>query len=273
MARATSRLILALTTLAVLASWSVPAPAPDKTKDKAFYVRLLHSSTWVVVLRPGKPGTIGWNEGSGWVVSTKRKLVVTNYHVVGKDKDVQVFFPYYVNGQALTARKPYVQLIAKGGGSPGKVIAVDKERDLAVIQLQWTPTWVKALPIAAQGVTPGDRVYNLGNPGGDTSLWQFSASTVLNVRKRLLRSKTQDGEVNVQAVIIETNDKKARGGQSGSLLVNPRGELVGVVQSISQTEPQTTMSIERADVLEFLEAHDIKAQMAVEKKKNVKNQR
>jgi serine protease Do len=260
MAKIASRLTITLATLAVLACLCVPAAGQDGNKEKALYVRLLHSSTWVVVLRPGQPGTVSWNEGSGWVVSAKRKLVVTNYHVVGENRDVQVFFPYYVNNKALTARKPYVNLIAQGGGSPGTVIAVDKARDLAVIQLKSAPTWIKALPIAARGVTAGERVYNLGNPGGDTSLWQFSANTVLNVRKREL--KTDGAAMRVQAVIIETDDRKARKGQSGSLVVNPRGELVGVVQSISQTQPQTTMSIDRSDVLEFFHAHGIPALLA-----------
>jgi len=264
-----------LTLAGVLASCCMsasaqPGVALDRKKEKSLYVKLLYSSTWIVVRKPSKPGAVSWNEGSGWIVNSKRKLVVTNYHVVGKDKEVQVFFPYYANNQALTARKPYVALIAQGGGNRGTVIVVDKARDLAVIQLRTAPTGIKSLPIAAQGVSAGERVYNLGNPGGDTGLWQFSSSTVLNVRKRELKSKTGDGEMKIIAVIIETDDKKARKGQSGSLLVNPHGELVGVVQSISQTEPQTTMSVDRSDVLDFLNAHDIKAQLATDKKKKEK---
>jgi S1-C subfamily serine protease len=269
MVRIVTRLPANLSALSILAIACIPAAAQERAKEKALYVRLLYSSTWVVVLKPAqpaKPGTVSWNEGSGWVVSAKRKLVVTNYHVVGDSKEVQVFFPYYVNDRALTARKPYVALIAQGGGSPGTVIAADKARDLAVIQLKSAPSWIKALPVAPQGVTAGERVYNLGNPGGDTSLWQFSASTVLDVRKRELKSKTVKGEIRVRAVIIETDDKKTRKGQSGSLLVNPRGELVGVVQSVSQTEPQTTMSIERSDVLEFLNGHGVKPLMAERRK-------
>jgi serine protease Do len=261
-------LAIVLTAITLPAGTLTPASAQnaDRKKEKALYVRLLYSSTWVVVRKPAPAGAISWNEGSGWVVNSKRKLVVTNYHVVGKDKEVQVFFPYYVNNQALTARKPYVNLIAQGGGSSGTVIATDKVRDLAVIELRSAPTWIRSLPIAARGVSEGDRVYNLGNPGGDTSLWQFSASTVLNVRKRELKSKSREGEMRVRAVIIETDDKKARGGQSGSLVVNGRGELVGVVQSVSQTQPQTTMSVERAEVLYFLQANGIKPVMAGVKK-------
>jgi serine protease Do len=261
-----SRRLIAFATFTVLACLCMPAAAQDGKKEKALYVRLLHSSTWVVVPRPAKPGAVSWHEGSGWVVDAKRKLIVTNCHVVGNARDVQVFFPYYVNNQALTARKPYVNLIAQGGGSRGNVIAFDRERDLALIQLGAAPNWIKSLPIAARGVSAGERVYNLGNPGGDSSLWQFSASAVLNVGQRELKSKIADGgEMKIRGVIIETDDAKARRGQSGSLVVNPRGELVGVVQSTSHAQPQTTMLIERSEVLQFLKTHQVQPHMAADK--------
>jgi S1-C subfamily serine protease len=262
MAKIASRLSVSCIAVAVFACVCGPAPAQQGAKEKALYLRLLHSSTWVVVLKPARPGTVSWGEGSGWVVNAQRRFIVTNYHVVGEDRHVQVFFPYYVNNQALTARKPYVNLIAAGGGNTGTVIAVDRSRDLAVIQLSSAPAWIKGLPIAPESVTPGERVYNLGNPGGDTGLWKFSASTVLNVRKRDLKSKTDTAEMRIQAIMVETNDRATRKGQSGSLVVNPRGELVGVVQSISQTQPQTTMAIERSEVLEFLHTHGIPALLA-----------
>jgi serine protease Do len=263
------KLIIGAICLAWLLALRLPVPAQDLKKDQEhnLYLRLIRASTWIVLPKPAPPGKISFGEGSGWVVSSKRKLVVTNYHVVGESRDVQVFFPYYQNNILLKARKPYVKLIATGKGLPGKVIAVDKERDLAVIQLSIVPTWATTLPVASEGVAPGDRVYNLGCPGGEESLWQFSGSTVLKVGKIRLKSKGEDDKImTVHANMIETDDLKTRKGQSGSLLVNGRGELVGVVQSISHKEPQTTMAIERAEVLEFLEANKIKAQIGGKKK-------
>jgi hypothetical protein len=65
--------------------------------------------------------------------------------------------------------------------------------------------------------------------------------------------------------MIETDDVKTRKGQSGSLLVNQRGELVGIVQSISHKKPPTTMAIECSEVLDFLESNKIKAQIGKKK--------
>jgi S1-C subfamily serine protease len=262
------RFIIGFLFLPGLLALNVPVPAQGLKKDQEqnLYLRLIRSSTWIVLPKPAAPGKLSFTEGSGWVVSIKRKLVFTNYHVVGENNDVQVFFPYYQNNVLLKARKPYVNLIATGKGLPGKVIARDKQRDLAVIQVTVVPTWATTLPVATEGAKPGERVYNLGCPGGEESLWQWSGSTVLNVGKKRLHSKGENGKtLTIEARMVETDDVRTRGGQSGSLLVNTRGELVGVVQSISHKEPQTTMSIERADVLDFLEANKIKPQMGKKK--------
>jgi S1-C subfamily serine protease len=266
MRKGTCQAIVGLTCLAaLLAGLCLPASAQDRKKEKKLYLRLLRSSTWVVVLKPSKPGSVSFSEGSGWLVNAQRKLVVTNYHVVGKNQNVQIFFPYYSNGQALTARKPYINLIAQGQGYPGKVIAVDRERDLAVVQLARMPTWGTTLPIAAHASSQGERVYNLGNPGGDDSLWQFSASKVLRIARLRIVSKG-DEDLKVNARFLETDDVKTRKGQSGSAVVNERGELVGVVQSITPKNPQTTMCIDRDEVLDFLNSHKIKASIAADKK-------
>jgi S1-C subfamily serine protease len=264
----TKKVIISTICLVALFALGLPVPAQSLNKDqeKNLYLKLIRSSAWVVLPKPAPPGKIAFGEGSGWVVSSKRKLVVTNYHVVAESKNVQVFFPYYQNNVLLKARKPYVNRIATGKGLPGKVIAVDKERDLAVIQLFVVPTWATTLPVAAEGASPGDRVYNLGCPGGEESLWQFSGSTVLKVGKIRLKSKGDDAKIlTVEGRMVETDDVKTRKGQSGSLLVNKRGELVGMVQSISHKEPQTTMSVERSELLDFLEANKIKAQIGKKK--------
>src|SRR5215471_4028601 len=138
----TKKLFIGFAFLAALFALSLPVPAQglSKKQEENLYLHLIRASAWVVLPKPAPPGKIAFGEGSGWVVSSKRKLVVTNYHVVGESKNVQVFFPYYQNNILLTARRPYVKLIASGKGLPGKVIAVDKDHDLAVIQLGLVPS-------------------------------------------------------------------------------------------------------------------------------------
>ena len=263
------KLITGSICLALAFALVLPGPGQGlkKGQEQNLYLRLIRSSAWVFLPKPAPPGKIAFGEGSGWVVSAKRKLIVTNYHVVGESKNVQVFFPYYQNNILLKARKPYVNLIATGKGLPGKVIAVDKERDMAMIQLFVVPTWAATLPLAAEEAAPGDRVYNLGCPGGEDSLWQFNSSKVLKVGKFRVNSKGDDSKImTVNARMIETDDVKTRKGQSGSLLVNSRGELVGIVQSISHKDPQTTLAVARSDVLDFLETNKIKPLIGGRKK-------
>jgi S1-C subfamily serine protease len=242
-----------------------PARAQDTRKEAGLYQRLLKSSVWVVLPASSRPGLLVYDEGSGWVLDVKGKLVVTNYHVVGKKKEVQVFFPRFLGNRLVTAPAEYAPQIARLEGVPGKVIATDGKRDLAVIRLAYMPTTAAALPVAADAASAEERVYSVGNPGG--KLWGFFPSTVLAVAPVKAVSKKGGLELHLDMRMVETDDPGARAGQSGSLLANRRGELVGVLQGASRKDPRTTLFIEKDELLRFLEENKIKVNAAAPARK------
>lgn len=82
--------------------------------------------------------------GSGVLV--KKDQLLTNYHVIECSKGV---ITYNYNSTAIT---------------PGKVIKIDRERDLALIQLS-VPSQGSILRISTKH-HPGSRVYSIGYPKG-----------------------------------------------------------------------------------------------------------
>jgi S1-C subfamily serine protease len=245
---------------------------PDK-KDQKFYNRLLKSSVWVVFPSSDAPGKLSLQMGTGWVVDAKKKLVVTNYHVVRSKETAAVFFPLYVGGNLVRDRKAYNPYIARGAGIPGQILARDKQRDLALIQLNYVPQGAQALPLAAEEARTGDRVYSIGNPAVG-KLWSFFPSKVLKVANLKLTSRKDDFEFKMQARMIET-DASPNGGESGGPLVNTRGEAVGVMHGyrLTQTENGETkvgLYVSLGEVKAFLDEHKVKAKVAAPPKKSDK---
>src|SRR5689334_7462022 len=64
------------------------------------YRDTLRVTAWVVTPAKGK--------GTGWVVDRARKLIVTNYHVVGDNESVDVVFPIRRDGRLVTERSYYI---------------------------------------------------------------------------------------------------------------------------------------------------------------------
>ncbi len=246
--------------LACLASLAclpqLPAQPVDAKQEAKLYGNVLKSCVWIVLPIPSKPGTLVFDEGSGYVVDARQRLVLTNYHVVGKKTDVLVIFPQYAGGKLVKERNAHMPLIAKRTGTPGKVLAVDAQRDLALIQLAALPKGTPGLPFAAEA-TKGERVYNLGNPG-EADLWQFTASIVLKVESFKAVSKKGELELMLDMTMVETDDATAKQGQSGSVLVNARGQVVGVLQGNSQKDPKTTLFVALEEVRAFLTANPVK---------------
>jgi hypothetical protein len=210
----------------LLACPALRAADADRAGDK-LYDGLLCSTVWVNLVKSEAGGKVQFYSGTGTVIDTRNRLVLTNYHVV-RDKD-QAFvqFPSYEDGEVVTNRRFYTGRILKGS-TQGKVIVRDPTHDLALIELDSLPAGIHALPLAARGVKAGEHVHFLGNPGEGDQMWVFHAAAVEQVEPEHIHSKTADGfENNVDARVIMT-DIPSRPGESGGPLVNDKGELAGV---------------------------------------------
>jgi hypothetical protein len=211
------------------------------------YYQLLRSTGWVVV----KHGKKKFSSGTCWVLDERRCLVVTNQHVVGTRKKVKVFFPRYRKGKVIRPSRSYVQ---KKHSIPGKVLATDGKRDLALIRLKRLPPGIGALALATDRPAADEPLYSVGNSSVKSNvqtgkLWRFVGSKV----KQLVFGKfEQKTKLTVEACVLKTFSRFGHG-DSGGPLVNARNQLVAVVDAISTKNRRIGFSIDVTEVREFVE--------------------
>jgi S1-C subfamily serine protease/Tfp pilus assembly protein PilF len=188
--------------------------------------------------------------GSGFVIDVDRKWLVTNYHVVGNAKTVDILFPVWLDGELLVERDVY-QANFRQWKHSGRVLRCDPKRDLALIKVATLPKSAKTLPLASSPASPGDPVFLLGNRRDLDQLWCITSG---HVRQSF---RSDDGYpwrterlakgcrlLAVQAAINE--------GDSGGPVVNSRGELVGVAAAILWPAQRSAAAIDLAEVRTFV---------------------
>ena len=213
-----TRILLAVAALAASLAAAVPAWADAKVYEEA-----LQSTTWVLTKTSGKTSS-----GTGVLVDIEKRLVVTNFHVVGEARTAIIFFPAMEGGKPIVTRKHYVDNL-KTLGIRGRILGVDRKRDLALIQLDKLPEkGVKAIPLAADSAKPGEDVESVGNPGSSDALWVYTSGKVRSVYRKQFRTGAGDHDFTVVETTSPINT-----GDSGGPVVNAAGELVAISQAIS----------------------------------------
>jgi hypothetical protein len=170
--------------------------------------------------------------------------------VVGDTPRATVLFPSYQNGKLIAERDYYVDQL-KRHGIRANVVARDKTRDLAVLQLESVPADVPALKLAVDTVNPGQMVHSIGNPGGTGALWVYTPGTVRQVYHKKWKSKVGDDLLSFEGQVIET-DSATNPGDSGGPLVNDKGELVGVTQGGAVGLRLVSTFVDASEVRQFL---------------------
>jgi S1-C subfamily serine protease len=146
-------------------------------------------------------------EGSGFFV--EEDLVVTNAHVVAGEDESMVE-------------------LADGSTVDADVVAFDPERDLAILRVDGEGT-----PLALRPAVVGDVGGVFGHPGGQDEL-EISpfrvADTITAVGHDIYDSGRTEREVLVLAADLAPGD-------SGSALVDPQGQVVGVAFAVAPDKP------------------------------------
>ncbi|MCW6038412.1 trypsin-like peptidase domain-containing protein [Spirulina subsalsa FACHB-351] len=144
-----------------------------------------------VVFLEGKQG-----HGSGSIIRADG-LILTNAHLVDSEQNVRV-------------------ILADGRRLQAKVIRLDRDLDLALLQIP-SVGHLPTLPLASGGsVRVGQRVFAIGNPFG-----QFQGTFTTGIVSRL---DSEQGFIQTDAAINP--------GNSGGPLLNSQGELIGVNTAI-----------------------------------------
>jgi tetratricopeptide (TPR) repeat protein len=223
------RALLPILLLPVVVICASPSPdtSPAPWSGGGLYERTLPAVAWVHAADRGK--------GTGWVVDRSRRLLVTNYHVVGENKSVEVFFPVREHGAVVAERGYYLEhrehLRKSGHVVRGEVLRRNPDTDLALVKLESLPPEVGELRLAASSARPGDRVHSIGNRYDCDPLWVSTTGSVRQVRV------WHDGYFNsgkqlAKGAHVLLTQSPINEGDSGGPLVNDRGEVVGVSAAV-----------------------------------------
>lgn len=181
-----SKIILILAVASILcASASAQDPLPS-------LVRLIKPSAVAIETFDEKGKTL--SRGSGFFVASDQ--VITNRHVIEKSSRVEI---HLSNGDKYRA---------------GGILAIDREGDLALLEVRVPPNFARPLPIVATSPEEGESIVVIGNPYG-------------------LEGSVSDGIVSAVREIpgygrIIQITAAISPGSSGSPVVNMRGQVIGV---------------------------------------------
>ena len=209
--------------------------------DSAAYQTALKSTVWVLAKTAGETSS-----GTGVLVDVEKKLVITNFHVVGEARAAVIFFPDFKNEKADVTRKHYLDNV-KTLGIRGRVLSVDRKRDLALVELDRLPEGATAIPMAAESCGPGENVESIGNPGTTDALWVYTSGTVRAVYQKTFRTGAGEHDFKV----VETQ-APINSGDSGGPVLNSKGELTAIAQAIAPNARLVSYSVDITEVKTFM---------------------
>ncbi len=218
-----------------------PAEPPKPLSGEQVYKRLL-SSTVLILTEKGL--------GSGVLVHTGKKLVVTNHHVIAGQPQVVVLFPAYDEKRQLVTSIDYYVKKAKELGTRGNVADKVQGKDLAIVEVERIPEDSRAVVFSAKPASTGANVFSIGASGIDRNLlWKLSTGTVTGRSERDVPTRTGA----IHGMILETS-AGTNPGDSGGPVVNDRAELVGVVSHGDTRSRDVSGNIDVLEIRLFLEA-------------------
>ena len=220
-------------------------PVRHRLTGDEIYRRLVKSTVYV-------RNREGW--GSGSLIHKQRKLILTNYHVVGENAEVFVSFPRYDNaGKLIVSGDFYEKAYKRKELIRGKVLKIAKGHDLALVELEKLPEGTPVLKLAAHSVSPGQAVHSVGNPGASDARWSYTSGTVRQVSHKTWRAKSENTIHTFDADVVETQSP-TNPGDSGGPLVNDVLQLVGVTQGANVAAHELSLFIDIGEVKKLLQS-------------------
>jgi S1-C subfamily serine protease/HEAT repeat protein len=193
--------------------------APELRAEDVFH-KLLPSTVMITYPSGRQPESVG----SGVLICRDPNLILTNVHVVGDHKVVDVYFPdllpngspeknpgFYIGQRARMARQ-------------ARVLGRDEGRDTAIIMLEGVPDNAQPIPLASDSAKPLVNVHGIGNSGVNRGALFDAYSGVV---KGVNETNKYTGRL---CKFLETT-QPINQGDSGGPIVNGRLELVAIAQS------------------------------------------
>jgi hypothetical protein len=185
---------------------------------------------------------------AGVLVDAGRRWILTSASGLGTDDRVGVAFGIQKDGRTVGERDAYrdpVELVLQGVWFPGTVLLRDAARDLALIELDGLPKDRQALRLAERPPETGMRVRAIAHPGG----LDFGFTASAGIVKQTGKVSLGRGTAAVPSLLLQL---PAQGNASGGPVLNPRGELLGVLSGKVAANQQAAYAACPAEVRAFL---------------------
>lgn len=178
-------------------------------------------SSWPGVVMVDTVLANGEGAGTG-VVLTSNGVVLTNYHVVEGSTSIRV---KAANGSTYTA----------------KVLGMDEQHDVAVIQLQGA-SGLKTASLDTGAAVLGEKVTAVGQGGGRGTLYKTGGSITATNKQITASGDGSGSSAETLRGLLET-DAQIVPGYSGGPLVNSDGDVIGLDTAASSSSPTTGYAI------------------------------
>jgi len=183
------------------------------------------------------------------VVDRERKLAITSLHLIKDAAEALVFFPRRESGELVVKAASYLKDVQ---AINARIVATDRARDLALMQLESLPDEIKALSLAEKNSRPGQDVHSIGNSGlkanSDGMLWRYTRGNVRQVYQKEIRTPTGMDFVRM----IETQSP-VNLGDSGGPLLDDDGQLIGVIMAYDPHERLVSHNVDVREIKAFLD--------------------
>jgi hypothetical protein len=229
------RLFLWLTmVLAAAGLGAVPARADDISAAGRGVVR-------IVTIAVVGDEVVGFGHGSGFAIAPNR--VVTNYHVV----ELATRYPDNV----------VIGVVPSEGDKSyqGKLIGVDKDRDLALIE--FTGVRLPPLTLFSGGVSEGEPLVALGYPGNVDIATARSAADFITPQSPVRSQGNFAGLRKITGTGMLLHTAGIARGNSGGPLLDRCGRVLGVNSAITNNESGDSsfaFAVAGAELTAFLDA-------------------
>ena len=212
--------------------------------DAAIYDQI---SLGTVLILPGE------GIGSGILVSNSGHII-TNQHVVGSKKSVNVFFKPI--GDAKLRKEDAIK---------GEVLKVNEFKDLALIKVPAVPSYARPVQLANTLPKVGDDAHAIGHPKG--MFWTYTKGYVSAVRSQY---QWQDEESTERVATVIQTQTPINPGNSGGPLVSTNRELIGINSFIKPDAPGLNFAVSVNDLKDFLKQEGSKVSVRKNKKETSK---
>lgn len=163
--------------------------------------------------------------GTGWVVDSKEKLIITAGHVVDSVSWVRVITPRKNQDGWITSK---TELASVSPPLEAQVIGVVPHLDLAILKVPELQQGASVLPLSTNAPRGGNTVYAVSHAAKVPTIFNFDKGTIeFTGFAAVTTSEPGRPSVKLRAEIFAYQSKGIDRGSSGCALVNSSGEVVG----------------------------------------------